>query len=115
VQACRVDAFADRELGGDCATTQIAAMSLRLLLAAFGLAVSACALYDDSEFPESAVPLGPPAEFRTWWQVVEGCSGRQSSFDEVRWFQANDLTIRGEFALGAWFPSGNRIALLGSE
>lgn len=90
-------------------------MSFRLFLVGVGLAVSACALYDDSEFPESATPLAPPVAFRTWWQVVESCSGRKARFDDVRWFQANDLTIRGEFALGAWFPEGNRIALLGSE
>lgn len=90
-------------------------MSLRLFLVGVGLAVSACALYDDSDFPESATPLAPPAEFRAWWAVVESCSGRQSRFEDVRWFQASYFSIRGELALGAWFPAGNRIALLGSE
>jgi hypothetical protein len=75
----------------------------------------ACNWYDDSDFPESASALHPPPEFRVWWEVVESCSGHHARFDEVRWFQTNDLLVRGETALGAWFSSGNRIALLGSE
>lgn len=103
------------QLGYSCAATQIAAMLLRWYLVVIGLSTSACALASDSDFPKVAAPMAPPVEFRTWWEVVESCSGRTARFDNVRWFRADDLMIRGELALGAWFRTGNRIALLGSR
>jgi hypothetical protein len=77
------------------------------------LGVSACGWRGDSDFPESAVEFNPPAYFRTWWQVVEECSGGRASYDEVSWYTAphSDLLVRGEPAWGAWFAQGNRIAL----
>lgn len=54
----------------------------------------------------------PPPQFRVWWEVLESCSGRRGRFDDVGWFQAPEISIRGGSAFGAWFPAGNRIALL---
>ena len=91
-------------------------MKFRMGVVAILVAVAGCALVaDDTDFPSSAMPLAPPPEFRVWWEVVESCSGRSGRFDAVGWFQANELTVRGEVALGAWFSRGNRIALVGSE
>ncbi|HZI29997.1 MAG TPA: hypothetical protein VFD64_17630 [Gemmatimonadaceae bacterium] len=59
--------------------------------------------------------MTPPPEFRVWWEVLESCSGRREPFDAVKWFQTGELAIRGEAALGAWFSTGNRIALLGED
>ena len=78
------------------------------------LAVAGCALFDDdSDFPSTARSLEPPALYRTWWSIVEGCSDRARPFDEVSWFQVGfgELAIRGESAAGAWFVEGNRIVL----
>ena len=77
------------------------------------VSVSACGWWSDSDFPESAVEFNPPGYFRSWWQVVEECSGGRASYDEVSWYTAphSDLEVRGEPAFGAWFEQGNRIAL----
>lgn len=83
-------------------------------LAVFCLLATGCRLWPDSDFPASAVPMPLPPEFRVWWEALESCSGHRARFDDVRWFQTSELSIRGETAFGAWFPVGNRIALLGS-
>jgi hypothetical protein len=88
----------------------------RIRFLALVLGVSGCALVDDDpDFPSSAIPLSPLPEFRIWWEIVESCSGRAARFDDVKWFEANEITVRGELARGAWFSRGNRIALVGAE
>ena len=61
----------------------------------------------------TAAPFATPELFRSWWQIVEGCSGKSRPLDAVRWYQVGpgELTIRGESAAGAWFVAGNRIVL----
>jgi len=87
-------------------------LRLRHVLVLF-LAATACEGLFEPEFPPMALTLEPPPEYRVWWEVVESCSGRKASFDAVSWFRvpAGHLEVRGESALGAWFVSGNRIAL----
>lgn len=77
------------------------------------LALAGC--HSESDFPLSAVPFAPPAQFRAWWEIVESCSGRRARFDDVKWFQvlSGEILVQGESAVGAWFADGNRIALLG--
>jgi hypothetical protein len=80
---------------------------------AFALATTACQGLFDPDFPPAAIPISPPPQYRVWWEVVESCSGRRTAFDAVTWFRVpvGHLTVRGESAAGAWFVSGNRIAL----
>lgn len=76
-------------------------------------AAVACGLEVKSDFPATAVPLATPILYRSWWQIVEQCSGRKRPIDAVRWYHVKpgELTIRGETAAGAWFVDGNRIVL----
>lgn len=57
----------------------------------------------------------PSSQYRVWWEVVEGCSGRKAAIEAVSWFRVpagTGLSIKGETAAGAWFADGNRIAIL---
>jgi hypothetical protein len=89
-------------------------MRIRFCLIVSLVAVAGCALFDDdSDFPPTARSLEPPALYRPWWSIVEGCSGRARPFYDVTWFQVyfGELSVRGESAAGAWFVEGNRIVL----
>ena len=46
-------------------------------------------------------PLG---EYRGWWETVEACSSRSGDFDRVRWYEADEMVIRGKSVLGFWEP-----------
>ena len=80
---------------------------------ALSVGCAACGLGNGDDFPESAVAFTPPPSFETWWQVVEDCAGRRSSFTDVSWYTArrSALVVHGEPAYGAWFANRNRIVL----
>ena len=40
--------------------------------------------------PAEAVWFGPPAHFRDLWVATEQCSGRQRSYDDIRWYVVPD-------------------------
>ena len=87
---------------------------LRYQLVVVCSVLSACGLWQDSDFPASAERFAPPAHFQTWWQVVEACSGRTAPLRDVLWYAVPpfQLQIDGESAYGAWFARSNRIALI---
>lgn len=77
------------------------------------LAVAACSLYEQSEFPDAAVQITPPPHYRIWWDVVQSCSGFVLPFEAVTWFTVppGGLSYRGKSAAGVWFNESNRIVL----
>lgn len=62
-------------------------------------------------FPEGALELQPLAPYRTWWHLVESCSGRAGNFEAVRYFVASDIDPDDAETNGVWFSAGNRIVL----
>lgn len=58
--------------------------------------------------------MQPPAVYRLWWQVVEGCSGVSGDFQAVHFYQDPGESIvhtNGDSANGYWFRDGNRIVV----
>ena len=86
---------------------------LLVRVAVLCLVATACRLGLDEDFPESAAPFVPPPQYRTWWEVVESCSGRSAPFEAVSWFKVpvGELLVRDKTAAGAWFVFRNRIAI----
>jgi hypothetical protein len=85
-----------------------------LCLLALCAATTTCRGIFEPGFPMSAVRIPPPPQYRVWWEVVEKCSGHTRSFDGVSWYRVpigEGITLDGETAAGAWFASGNRIAI----
>lgn len=62
-------------------------------------------------FPSDAVPMEPLAPYRTWWTLVEGCSGLSGDFESVRWYTSSGVANDGRRYSGAWVTDGNRIVL----
>lgn len=81
-------------------------------LAAVALLAGIIACHGPTEaLPLGATPLEPLAPYRTWWQLVESCSGLSGSFDAVNWYVAavmdpNDLSVDA-----IWLPETNDIVL----
>ena len=65
--------------------------------------------------PPGAQRFTPPAVYRQWWALTEGCSGLHGSFDAVEWYVVpNASTLRlddGEVVNAEWQPKGNRITV----
>lgn len=87
-------------------------------LAGAAIAVSALAWYALAcqdpvglGFPADATPLAPLAPYRTWWSLVEGCSGLRGDFSDVRWYTSESLATDDGGHCGGWTPDGNRIVL----
>ena len=85
-----------------------------LVLVSLLLCLSGC--QEPALFPPNAVPFVPPDRYKTWWQLVEQCSGLRGRFEDVRWYTAPTLGVAQDNAVttGSWFPSGNRIVLVSS-
>ena len=67
-----------------------------------------------SDLPPHATRFSPPPEYRTWWEMVESCSGVHGSFDEVTWYRASIVELEereGRGTLAYWEERGNRIVL----
>ena len=57
------------------------------------LALAGCTDLLGLGVPEQAIPLGPlPAEYPSWWTVVETCSQLQADLQEVRWWLLPDAS-----------------------
>ena len=59
-------------------------------------------------------PIQPPPEFQVWWAEMEGCTGIQSDFDAIAWYQATQIVnpSRDEAYWGIYFPNPPEIAVL---
>lgn len=85
---------------------------VRAALAAVALVAGFIACHGPTEaLPLGATSLEPLAPYRTWWQLVEACSGLTGSFDAVNWYVAavmnpNDLSVDA-----VWIPARNEIVL----
>ena len=67
-----------------------------------------------SDLPPHATRFSPPDVYRTWWQMVETCSGLHGAFDDVRWYRASIVELQereGNGTLAYWEERGNRIVL----
>ncbi len=77
-----------------------------IVAAAATLALPACSV------PTESVILAftqrqrfePPAQYRSLWETVEGCSSRSGDFDLVHWHEAEGIVFQGEIVLGLWEP-----------
>ena len=89
---------------------------LSVVLPGVLLTLVACNGIFEPRFPPAAIAIAPSSQYRTWWSVVESCSGRRSTFESVTWYTipVGQLKVKGEMAAGAWFPSGNRIVITDS-
>jgi hypothetical protein len=83
-----------------------------------GLLVSACVTITEP-LPNGATPLSPPAEYQTWWEQVEDCSGITGHLEGVSWYYIPDVsqfTVPGNSDVaGYWQPYHHSITLAGSE
>ena len=79
--------------------------------------LAACESTTGIRFPSNAKPFTPPSVYSEWWFLVEQCSGRRASFNDVAWYVVPDVvTLPGpDNFSGEWFPEGNRIVLAGGE
>ena len=57
-------------------------------LATAALIAMACAPgpVGPSSLPQGAIAYEPPAEYLTWWQRTEACSGHSGRFDHIDWY-----------------------------
>lgn len=90
-----------------------AAMLAATAVAAGALAWYAVACRDPvgPGFPADAKPLEPLAPYRTWWALVEECSGLRGDFDRVQWYTSERIALEDGGHCGGWSPDGNRIVL----
>lgn len=68
--------------------------------------------------PSGVHRFTPRAQYRAWWALTEACSGLRGNFDAVSWYlyRGGDVFIlEGTPVNAAWYASGNRIVLGGSE
>ena len=67
--------------------------------------------------PAGAVKLVPPPIYRTWWNQVEACAGRNSDFEAVSWYQVPGSTVFRAGSTpnldGYWQPYHSSITLAG--
>ena len=66
--------------------------------------------------PAGAVRLAPPAQYLTWWEATEVCSGRSRSFERLEWYVVPGVRTFSTSAgarVGEWSHSsaGVRIVL----
>ena len=67
-----------------------------------------------NDLPPHATRFSPPDVYRTWWEMVETCSGVRGAFDEVKWYRASIVELQereGNGTLAYWEERGNRIVL----
>jgi hypothetical protein len=98
----------------------------RRLVAALYLVVgplwfSACqsATSPAAQLPTGALAFSAPAAYRTWWSLVESCSGLTGDFNAVQWYQVPGTTtfvVPGSGpANGVWYSNGNIVVLAGDS
>jgi hypothetical protein len=88
---------------------------LRPLLSLLAIVALSCEL-PMAPLPPDAIPLAPPAAYRLWWQMVEACSGRSGSLDQVRWYHVPDartISLDGKEVGGYWVSHDDVIVLAG--
>lgn len=61
--------------------------------------------------PPGAQRFDPPDVYRVHWRTIESCSGLSGNFDDVAWYSTPGSASLDVNAVGAWYPSGNRIYL----
>ncbi|MBC7895821.1 MAG: hypothetical protein H7066_10415 [Cytophagaceae bacterium] len=67
-----------------------------------------------NDLPPHATRFSPPEVYRTWWKMVEACSGLRGAFDDVHWYRASVVELQereGNGTLAYWEERGNRIVL----
>src|SRR5690606_30827649 len=69
------------------------------LLAAL-VALQACSDPTGPQLPADAVQLQPLAPYRTWWALMENCSGLTGNFDGVTWFSSLSGRVDGQAYAG---------------
>jgi len=77
----------------------------------------ACENLVDPELDSRAVQFSPPAVYRTWWNIVQSCSGKSQSFDEVTWYEVRNsstVKLKGKNVGAYWTSASNSIVLAGN-
>lgn len=80
-------------------------------LVATVLALQACSDPTAPQLPADAVQIAPLPPYRTWWALMESCSGITGHFNDVTWFTSVSGSVGGRIVAGYWFSNGNRILL----
>jgi hypothetical protein len=93
-------------------------MRLRISLVMLAiLAAYACDSVVDPPLDDRAVRFTPPSVYRTWWNIVQSCSLKNESFDDVTWYQVPNtdfVRLRGKNVGAYWAPVSNSIVLAGN-
>lgn len=77
-----------------------------------GVLAFACGLVEPAEaWPDGAVRLDPPVEYRLWWAKTEVCSGLLGRFERIDWYVVPGAhvipTVDGP-KIGLWERRGRR-------
>ena len=58
--------------------------------------------------------IQPNEDFKRWWREVEECTGTRSDFDDIIWYQANQIVnpAREEAYWGVYFHNPPEIVVL---
>lgn len=64
--------------------------------------------------PPNAEEFAPPAVYKRWWTMTEGCSAHSGDFEALRWYHVPGhlLQVNGQEASGYYSLGGNRIVLV---
>ena len=82
------------------------------------LALAGCALFDNLGLPAGSVRFAPPVAYAGWWAMVQQCSGRSATFDDVAWYAVpgvDEVPFLGRSVSGYWSGFNNRIVLAGNS
>ncbi|MCL4865952.1 MAG: hypothetical protein KJZ47_08670 [Gemmatimonadales bacterium] len=78
-----------------------------------GALLSGCSAVEptDSDLPALAVRIEAPAQFRTWFEQTEACSGLTAAFEAVDWYVVpgvDQFEADGAPRVGMWQRDGDR-------
>jgi hypothetical protein len=65
--------------------------------------------------PAGVVRLAPPAEYHTWWEATEACSGESQRFERVEWYVvpgARTFSTSDGLKVGEWSHSSAGVQIV---
>ena len=93
--------------------------AIYLVLGPLWFAACKTATQPEAQLPTGAIAFAAPAAYRTWWSVVQSCSGLTGDFNAVHWYQVPGTTtflVPGSGAAnGVWYSNGNIIVVAGDS
>jgi len=92
----------------------MSAVKVHRLLFALVTGIS-CGHLTDPPLPTNALVYVPPAVFAKWCAMLESCSGRSGSLENIQWYstssQLQDPNDNDAAIAGYWSLAGNRVVL----